>query len=437
MWKWLLIAFVVCVLMCGGGGAFLAFTPQGKKLVQGSAFAPKPTPVRVEAVAKGDLVRVVNAPGSIEPKTKVQISAQVIARITELPFREGQQVKAGDVVVRLDSRELAAALESAQAQLRGEQARLLGNEATLAQAERDLTRKRDLMATDDETKASVEEAEERALRARASLESSRHAVEQFKALIVRAQKDLENTTIVAPFDGTITKLNAEVGELVVVGTLNNASSVIMEIADLNTMLMKARVDEANIAPVRSAQPCKVFINAYTNKSFSGKVEKVGLKRLIDRDGTGYFEVEVLVDKPKDLIFGSGLTANVDIQVQELSAVMKVPSQAVVERRLDELPASVRNSPLIDAAKAFAPVVFVYEKGRARAVAVKTGASDLTHTVVTDGLNVGDQIVTGPFKALLSIKDNDLIKQDKNAGAKSNTNTDPGEEDDDPAKPEEE
>ncbi|MCC5618907.1 biotin/lipoyl-binding protein, partial [Nostoc sp. CHAB 5836] len=164
MLKWLIILFVASVLVCGVGGYFISKSPGTEQWFKNSVLQQKPTEVRLEAAAKGSITRVVNAPGSIEPKTKVQISAQVIARITDLPFREGEHVRKDDVVVKLDSRDLAASLESAQAQLRGEEARLRGNEATFEQAQRDVRRREELLKTDDETKASVEEAQERLLR---------------------------------------------------------------------------------------------------------------------------------------------------------------------------------------------------------------------------------------------------------------------------------
>lgn len=411
MWKWLLGFFLVCVIICGGGAAIYATSQSSRDWIKTELLGSKPTMLRLESVSAGTITRTINAPGSIEPRTKVQVSAQVVARITELPFKEGQRVKKDDVIVRLDARDVAASLESAQAQLKAEQSRFAGAKASAEQAQRDLARKTELIKTGDETKAGLEESQLALQRAESARETSRYLIEVAKAQIVRASKDLENTTILAPIDGTITKRYAEVGELVVVGTLNNASSVIMELADLNTMIMKARVDEANIAPVKQGQRCKVFINAYTNREFGGSVEQVGLKRQVDRDGTGYFEVEVLVEKPADLVFGSGLTANVDVQVETLENVIRVPSQAVVDRRLDELPEAISKSEWVDRSKAFARVVYMIEDGKAKSVAVSTGMSDLTQTVIVGGVKVGDRIITGPFKVLVTLRDGQAIKEE--------------------------
>ena len=405
MWKWIiLIALLAVVAVFGTAGMVLA-TSGGARQWLKTKFIPEPQiEVRLSSVVRGDLVKTVNAPGSVEPKTKVQISAQVVARITALPFREGEAVKSGDVVVRLDSRDLAAQVESAQANLKAEEARLVGAQAQFEQNSRDLERLRSLFTTRDVSQSQVDDAATNQTRALSTLEATKQAIAGARATIVRAQKDLENTVISAPFNGMIVKLNAEVGELVLVGTLNNAASVIMEIADLSVMIMKARVDEANIAPVKANQVATVYINAYNQRPFSARVERVGLKRQIDRDGTGYFEVEVLVDKPKDIMLASGLTANADISVQTYTGVLKVPTQAVVDRRVDSLPAGVIENPLVDKSKLFARVAFIIENGKAKAVPVSTGTSDLTDTILTAGLDEGAQIITGPYKVLVDLAD---------------------------------
>lgn len=408
MWKRVLVVAGVVVLLVGAGGIYLATSAPARDWVASLAPKPKPAAVRLEEVRQGDLTRTVNAPGAIEPRTKVQISAQVPARIVALPFRENDAVKAGDVVVRLDSRDLAAAVESAQASVREGEARLVGAEAALAQAEQDLRRARELFGTRDVSQSRLDEAESAQRRAQSTLEATRQSIEVARAQVVRAQRDLENTVIAAPFDGTIVKLNAEVGELVLVGTLNNPASVIMEIADLTVMEMSARVDEANIAPVKAGQQAEVFINAYPGRNFAATVERVGLKRELDRDNTGHFEVILLVQKPDDIVLGSGLTASVDIQVQTLRDVLKVPSQAVVDRRMDELPAAVAAGATTDRTKAFTRLVFREVDGRAVATPVGIGASDLTHTVITSGLEPGQRIIVGPFKSLLKLAHEDAV-----------------------------
>lgn len=413
MLRWIfLLVLLLLVLIVGGMGVAFATSPGLRKLLSDKYFPDPRLAIRLSEVRQGELVRTVNAPGSIEPKTKVQISAQVSARITDLPFREGQSVRKGDVLVRLDARDLSALVESAQANMMAEEARLRGNEAQLTQSKSELARARQLFDSKDVARSALDESESVALRAQSAVDATKQGIAAANAAIVRAKKDLENSVIIAPFDGTIVRLNAEVGELVVIGTLNNAGSVIMEVADLGVMLMKARVDESNIAPVRAGQAAKVYINAYSNRKFVGAVERVGLKRLVSSDGTGYFEVEVLVDKPTDILLGSGLTCNADIAVERFADVLMVPSQAVLDRRLDAMPESVRSSPLIDRTKAFVRVVFMMEGGKAVPKAVVTGASDLTDTIVLSGLSVGDKVISGPFKVLVDMSEGKLVELEK-------------------------
>ncbi len=409
---------IVLVLLLSGGLAAFFMSATGKEALANLRPREKPLEVRMEKVSKGTLTRTVSAPGSVEPKTKVQVSAQVIAKIIALPFREGESVKKGDVIVRLDGRDLAAALESTQARLHELEASLKGAEADQNQSRQNLERVRKLFPQ-DATQAELERAEGSYAMTEARVLASRQAIEQARALIVRAQKDLENTVIKAEMDGTIVRLYAEVGETVVMGTLNNASSVIMEIADLGTMLMKVRVDEVNIAPVKAGQRAVITMNAYKNREFVGVVERVGLKKLIERDNTNYFEVEVAIEKPKDLTLGSGLTANADIQVETFTDVIKAPSQAVVDRRVDELPKELAASQYVDKNRAFARVVYVVTDGVVKAAPVSIGASDLTHTVIIGGLQDGQVIVAGPYRAFAELAEGMKVVEEGTKDAKGN------------------
>lgn len=409
MWKWAIAIVLVLLGACAGTGWYVHTSGKGKEWME--YFRPdlKPTEVKLGKVTTGDLVRAVSAPGAVEPKTKVEISAQVSARIIALPFDENDVVKAGDVVVRLDARDLAALLESAKAQLRAEQARLEGAKAAFANSQSELNRKRQLLESKDIAAAEFDAAELEFRRASSTLRQTEHAIEIASANIQRAEKDLDNTVITAPFDGIITARNAEVGETVVVGTLNNPGSVIMEIADLSVMLVKARVDEANIAPIKEGQKSRIFVNAYKEITLAGTVDHVGLKREVDKDGTAFFNTEVLIELPEGLLLRSGLTANVDVEVETFRDIIKVPSQAIVDRAIDDLPPAVTDGAShLDRTKKFTQVVFTVEGGKVHAHIVKTGVSDLTDTVVLAGLPKDASIVVGPFKSLQNMKDGQVV-----------------------------
>jgi len=412
VWKWLLGIAAVLLLGCVGSGVYLKTSGRLDELMLRFRPELKPKSVRLATVARGDLVRTVSAPGQVEPRTDVAISAQVSARIIALPFRENDAVKEGDVVVRLDARDLQALVESARAQLKSEEARLVGARAAFANAGSEFRRRQELFSTKDVAQSELDTSELDLSRAESSLRQAEHSIEIARANITRAEKDLDNTVITSPFDGVITALNAEVGETVVVGTLNNPGSVILEIADLSVMLLKARVDETNIAPVRDGQKARVYVNAYPDTRLVGTVDHVGLKRQLDKDGSAYFETEILLELPDGLLLRSGLTANADIEVETFRDVIEVPSQAVCDRPIEDLPAAVtQGNAQIDATKKFARVVFTVEGGKARAVPVKVGASDLTDTVVLAGLEPGVVIVTGPYKVLTTLKHNQVVAEE--------------------------
>ncbi|MGE3108021.1 MAG: efflux RND transporter periplasmic adaptor subunit [Phycisphaerales bacterium] len=427
MWKWLLIVFLLLAIGCGVGGYFFVKSPKFAEMKKQFSGQGKVTEVRLEPVAKGNLVRTVSAPGSVDAKVGVEISAQVSAKIVALPFRVGQDVKKDDVVVRLDSRDLQASLESAQAAKLSEEARLAGAQAALDRAKLDLERQRQLAASKDIPESALEAAEATYRQAESSFNAVKHSIEISDANIRRAMRDLENTVIKSPIDGTITALNMEVGEQVL-GTFSNAGTVIMEIADLSVMIVKARVDESTVAPVREGQHAKVFINMYQDRTFEGTVTLVGLKNLQDKDGTRYVEVEILLDTDGDQRLRTGLTANADIDVETMYDVLKVPSQAVVDRRVDELPREVREGPgagLIDPAKPFTRVVYTIVDGKARANPVKVGPSDLTQTIITAGVQEGVKVVAGPFKVLVDLKDGkdvteETVKKHDDKSAKPET-----------------
>ncbi len=412
MWKWLLGLAIAVAAGIAGGGLLLVRSGKVDRLIVALRPEEKVTEVRLERVTRGDLVRTVNAPGSVQPRTRVQVSAQVSARIIELPFREGQDVKKGDVVVRLDSDDYAASLESSKAALRGEEARLEGARAALKEAESALGRTRALVESKDASPSELDAAEAAYLRAASNVKASEFSLDVARANIVRAQKNLDFTTIRAPMDGTITKLNSEVGEQVL-GTFNNAGSVIMEIADLSVMLLKARVDETNIAPVRPGQPARVTLNAYRDRVIRGVVERTRLHRELARDGTGYVEAEIRLEiAPGERLFSDGL-GNADIEVETLRDVIRVPTQSVLDRRVDELPkATVESSPHVDRRKAFAWVVYTMTaEGKAEPIPVTVGVSDLSHTVVLGGLSEGDRIITGPYKTLVTLKHEQKIAEE--------------------------
>lgn len=395
--------------------------------------------VQVESPERGTLVELVQAPGELEPARMVEISARISARVTELPYAEGDRVQAGAVVIRLDSADLEAALRGAEARRAADEARievsrkridsqraqLEGTLATLRQAELDLERQESLLTSRDVAQSVAEAARARVKELRASVESQELglasdllnlrvmelSLEAADAEIDRAKDMLEDTIITAPIDGIITRIQAEVGEMVITGTMNNPGTVIMTIAELDRMLVKTQVDEVGIGAIRVGQRATVRVNAYPDEIFEGEVTNVALQFDNARDGTKYFAAEVLLQGDDNPVY-TGLTANVDIETERHEDVIKVPSQAVLARTIDSLPLDLRrDNPNIDPSKTFAAVVFRYVDGKALATPVKIGASDLTHTIIESGLDESDRIVVGPYKVLEALAHEQAVKDE--------------------------
>ena len=413
MWKWILLLVVVVGLVLGAGAFAFMQTGGGEGGSFNFAFGsgsgePDRMPVRVEPAGTGDLVRTVSAPGSIEPKTLVQISSQVSAKVLAVPFREGDLVRKDEVILRLDPQNLVAQLDSAKAGLRSEEARLDGAKADLINARLAYERLQQLVETGDAPQSELDAAEATYLRARSQQKVIEASIEIAQANIERVETDLENTVISSPIDGTVIALNTEVGETVIVGTTNTPGSVVMEIGDLASMIVNAQVDETNIAPVEVGQPATVYINAYDDEEFRGKIVKIGRKRQVSTSGTGFFNVEIALELEAGRTLLSGLTASVDIEVQPFFDVVKVPSQAVLDRRVEDLPDEFRDHPLVDREKTFTTVVYRLVDYKAVVTPVRVGPSDLTDTVIEEGLDAGETVVVGPYRDLDGLRhDNDI------------------------------
>ncbi len=413
--------FLIILLLVGAAlvtGALVA-GPQLREALGGLSPEPPKTEVRVEVASVGKLIETIQAPGGIEPYTDVQIAAEVSARVIELPVDEGDEVLQGDVICKLDDKDLKAALISAKAirdaeefRLRSSQASLDGLVTNLEFARIELERVQVLFATGDESERVVDNTRERVENLETSKETTRHSISvaesslaAVEADIERAEDALNNTVIVSPMDGVITLLNIEVGEIVT-GSTVNPGTVMMTIADLSRMILNAEVAESDIAKVVVGQKAQLHINAYQEEVFGGTVRQIALQRSISNNGTGYFKTEVEIDLQGRRIY-SGLIANVDIEIASHEGIV-VPYQSIVVREVEELPEDVRKDPLVDDTKSKISVVYRVVDGKAICTPVKPGSSDLTHRVVLKGLEEGETILTGPYKVLESIKHDDDV-----------------------------
>ncbi|MCJ7728660.1 MAG: efflux RND transporter periplasmic adaptor subunit [Sedimentisphaerales bacterium] len=408
--------------------------------------------VRIEEVKRGDLTERVSAPGEIEPKTTVQISAKVSARIVEMPYDEGAVVTCGDsnanpptpasMLLKLDAKDLESQLRLAEAgrnaqeaqievekaRVEGSKANLVGLAASLEQGEKDLERKKGLIESRDISKADFDQVKYKVDTLRAEYEGAkynldaternlvvmRHNLEAAEARIAEANQMLSYTTILSPINGVVTRVNAKVGEMVMTGTMNNPGTVILEVSDLSQMLLVAQVDEADIGGLEVGQEAAVVVQAFPDIKFKGVVDKIALKHRFSSSQTRYYRTEILLQNdPNVSKLCTGLTADVDIETRKHTDVIKVPSQAVVAREVDGLPMDIRDkSSELDKDKKFAPVVFRENGGKAVVTPVKIGQADLTHTIIVSGLKEGDKIVVGPYKILDKLTHEQKLKDER-------------------------
>jgi len=214
-----------------------------------------------------------------------------------------------------------------------------------------------------------------------------------------------------------TRLNAQVGEVVIYGTMNNPGTVIMEVANLSAMLVVAQVDEADVGKLEVGQKATVHVDAYPDHEFKGVVDSIALAHTTSWTQTKYFRTEILLEATEQKLH-SGLTAHVDIETRKHTDVLKVPTQAVLGREIDNLPLEIReNSSEVDIAKTYAAVVYCYVDGKAVVTPVKIGQSDLTHTIILWGITEDYKIVVGQYKVLDDINHNQKIQDEREVESK--------------------
>jgi HlyD family secretion protein len=421
--KWLIIGIAVVVV----AGLVAVNVMRGAK---GKGESVQLARVRVE-----DVTSIVRAPGKVEPKTQVKVSADIPGKITRLLVQEGQQVKRGQLMLQIDAVQYRASHEQARAALASAQARLREAETTLKVTESNYDRQRALFEKKLLSQAEWDQATRNVESARASLHAAREEVSRSRAAVTASADNVSKTQFHAPFDGVVSALNVEEGEIVITGTMNNPGTQILTVSDLSRMLVRADVDETDVVDMRVGQKAKITVDALPDTSFPGTVLEIGstAKRGLTStvEGQTNFEVEVVFDHDVPAV-RPGMTADVEIETATRVKTNAVPIQAVVVRTDRELERAAQSGKRPKPKKGDAIAadedtvgrkereitgVFVVRDGVARFVPVRTGvASETMIEVIADSVKAGDQIVSGPYKALRDLKPNAKVKPET-AGAR--------------------
>jgi len=425
--------------------------------------------VQTGKTQRQDLATVVSASGEIKPKTYVNIGANAFGKITHLYVKEGDHVKRGQLLAQLENVQSSADVNANEASLQAAQTDSLAAEAGLKTAEADLLRaqadydrnkldwsraqslfkdglisksdfdsRKNAWATAD---AGLTQATSRVAQAKAQNDSAARHVAQAKATLTHYTDLLQKTTYSAPFEGVITNLPVREGETVVIGIQNAQGSTLMTLADMSVITAEVKVDETDIVNVRLGQPAEVTIDAIPKKTFHGKVTEIGNNAIVRSSGLSTsqqttaseeakdFKVVVtLSDAPQDLRPGLSTTAKVTTATR--SNALSIPIQALTLRTKDQIDAQNNPPGSVHAAEPAAKEVaskskkddevqgvFVIRNKKAMFVPVATGITGTTDIEVLDGLKEGDEVITGSYKVLRTLRPGSSVKVDNKAPKK--------------------
>ena len=382
-------------------------------------FREKPVEVTTEKVFSKEVVHIVTATGKIEPELVVAMSPDVSGEIIELPVKEGQSVRQGELLFKIQPDLYVNQVEQSLAQL------------NLAKSQSLETQSRKLKAEDDFRKASllykeklISESDFIASRtiaeaAEASYNASRYTIEQNRSLLQQNQDRMKKTVVRAPISGSIIALNSKPGERVV-GTGQFPGTEVLRLANLDSMQVKVEVNENDIVNVRIGNPVSITVDAYGDRIFKGVVHEISNSAISKAAGTQEevtnFSVKIRIVN-HDRLLKPGMSATADIESQRVKNALVVPIQSVTIRTasgsLDSEKHEKKALAMSSAGKAIESRqgVFVIKSGKATFRPVKTGITDNTHIVVTEGVNKGEEVVSGSYTAITSqLKEGSQVKQ---------------------------
>lgn len=368
--------------------------------------------VRLEEVQRRDLVATVTASGNIRARQSVDISSDVAARVADLLVQEGDEVTEGDVLLRLDRTQLEAARSRAQASVSQAEAQASQQRANLTRQSREHERIRSLWVRDSllVSRQQVEDYETNLEVARANMDSAEYGVQVAQAALEEAEDRLAKTVFRAPIAGKVTRLNVEVGETVVMGTMNNPGSLILTISDLAVVEVVVQMDETDVPRLALGDSASVEIDAFPDRDFTARVTEIGNSAIRPPSSNAAagqqqaidFEVVLTLD-PTDVELRPDLSATADIVTDVRPGAIAVPIIAL----------TVREDTLQTAGGVASEVegVFVVEGGTATFRRATVGIAGAEYFEVTEGLTEGETVVAGPYQTIRTLQDGDAVQQD--------------------------
>jgi HlyD family secretion protein len=361
--------------------------------------------VQTAKVDRQKIVQKVNGTGKIQPRTQVKISADVSAKITRLAVVEGQWVEKGAFLVELDRARYLAAVESAEANVRSAEANATLVRQNMEKTEKEFKRSEELLSLNMESQAAFDAMDAAHKVEVARYESARDQVEQAKASLKQARDDLSKTTIYAPMAGTVSDLNKEQGEIAIGSQFQ--PDVILVISDLSEMEAQVNVDENDIVAIAIGQEAEIEVDALLDQTLTGVVTEIA--NSANAGGVGSadqkteFEIKISIKSPPETL-RPGMTASADIFTKSNESALSVPIQSVAVRTIDQLTMAGEERKDAEARftadrDGFVEIVFCIEDGKAVAKQVKTGIQSDELIEILEGLEEGNEVVTGSYRAI--------------------------------------
>ena len=353
--------------------------------------------VEVEICELGDIAPTVTAEGLISALVTVNISSQVMGEIQRIHFKEGDPVKKGNVLVELNPDTYERDVASSRANVLALEAVSRQAEITLQQRERDWVRAQDLFQQKIYSDQQLDDARLAHDSAKYSSEQTRAQVQQARASLQRSQDYLQKTILRSPVDAVVTAVNVKEGEQAIIGTMNNPGTVLITVSDLSEIITEIQVDEVDLPRLALDQEALIIVDALGGKQYKGKVVEIGASAHGSAGGVQanirQFTVKVAVAEPDEKL-RPGITARVKLYAEKRENVVKAPIGAI--RTEEEEGVDIF-------------YVFVADKQKAVKKAIKTGLSDDLDTEITEGLEKGEKVITGPYRLLRTLRDGDKIQ----------------------------
>jgi HlyD family secretion protein len=362
--------------------------------------------VTIEKASLHDLTSIISASGEVKPKKNINISAHVPGRIIKIGVLEGQMVRAGDFLLKLDSTQYEANAERDKALIQSNKSQLIQSEARMKREQNNYDRQRQLFDSQLISQEQLETAKVQSDIARAEVQAISHQIRQAEASLKSTLDSLSKTVYNSPIDGIITSLRVEEGEVAVIGTMNNPGTVLMTIADLSEMEVEVEVDETDVIGVKLGQMADVRVDALPNQVLKGTVTEIGSsamdKLTASQDESRDFQVTITLSNPPNSL-KPGLSASADIITAEKKDVLAVPVSALVVREKESDNVSRKEKAVEEEG------VYIVENGRAKFHPVSKGIMGGMLIEVPSGLKEGQEVVVGPYSSLRELKDGVLIK----------------------------